>query len=288
MTQPAVSTLTNLRLCRSVLRTTRVLPIIALFVVAAEPAGGRAPASPTSQAPPTVNHLPWLTPRMGSLDEFAAVSPLPSTSDSARFVLGDSHGFVHVYEQRGKAFQEVWVSEFLESAVGGIFVRDVDADGLAEIVLFTEEGRLHHLDAADYRTLWSNPPDEYARLTAMIIRDIDDDEQQEFILCADGHLVVYDGRDHFEEWRSDQADLNTVEIVIDDVDGDESDEIVLNDGFVFDARFLDLEWQSPVAFGLRIASLVDDDGIPEIIGELTGNRLRIFDVDLRRKKSARQ
>ena len=101
--------------------------------------------------------------------------------------------------------------------------------------------------------------------------------------------MVYDGRDHFEEWRSDQADLNTVEIVIDDVDGDESDEIVLNDGFVFDARFLDLEWQSPVAFGLRIASLdVDDDGIPEIIGELTGNRLRIFDVDLRRKKSARQ
>lgn len=233
--------------------------------------------------------VPWLMPRMGSLDEFDAMSPLPANTDSARFVLGDAHGFVHVYERRGGAFQEIWLSEFLEGAVGGILVRDVDADDLAEIIVYTEAGRLHILDAADYRTLWSNPPNEYERLSALAISNIDDDDQQELILCADGRLVVYDGRDLFEEWRSDQAELQTTEIIVDDVDGDGADEIVLNDGFVFDARFFDLEWQSPVAFGRRIATLdIDSDAIPEIIGEVTGNILRIFDVDLRLEKSARQ
>ena len=247
-------------------------------------AAGSQEPSPSAALP-----VPWLVSRMGSLDEFDAMSPLPANADSARFALGDAHGFVHVYERRGSAFQEIWLSEFLEGAVGGILVRDVDADDLAEIIVYTEAGRLYILDAADYRTLWSNPPNEYERLSALAISNIDDDDQQELILCADGRLVVYDGRDRFEEWRSDQTELQTAEIIVDDVDGDGADEIVLNDGFVFDARFLDLEWQSPVAFGRRIATLdIDSDGIPEIIGEVTGNILRIFDVDLRLEKSARQ
>ena len=34
-----------------------------------------------------------------------------------------------------------------------------------------------------------------------------------------------------------------------DVDGDGRREIVLSDGYVFDAHFFDLEWQSPEPFG---------------------------------------
>ncbi len=33
---------------------------------------------------------------------------------------------------------------------------------------------------------------------------------------------------------------------------------------------------------------VDEDGIPEVIGEFQGSFLRIFDIDLRREKSARR
>lgn len=73
------------------------------------------------------------------------------------------------------------------------------------------------------------------------------------------------------------------------MDGDGSEEIVLNDGFVFDARFRDLEWQSPEGFGERLGVLdIDNDGIPEVIGEFGGRYLRIFDVDLRRMKPARR
>jgi hypothetical protein len=73
------------------------------------------------------------------------------------------------------------------------------------------------------------------------------------------------------------------------VDGDGAEEIVLNDGYVFDARFRDLEWQSPESFGERLGLRdVDEDDIPEVIGEFQGRLLRIFDIDLRREKSARR
>ena len=71
-----------------------------------------------------------------------------------------------------------------------------------------------------------------------------------------------------------------MEIVVADVDGDDADEIVLNDGFVYDARFRDLEWQSPESFGERLGTLdLDNDGIVELIGEFPGGQLRIFLID---------
>ena len=229
----------------------------------------------------------WLALAGGSLDEFDALQALPPKKGAARFILGDARGFARVYERRGKGgFEEIWVSEFFESAVGGVLISDLEGDGLDEIVLYTDEGRLHFLDVADYHTIWSNPPDEYEQLTAAAIYNVDDDDQKELLLCADGRLVIYDGRDRFEEWHSNQADLETTQIIVADVDGDGANEIVLNDGYVFDARFLDLEWQSPVAFGERIATLdVDNDDIPELIGEFGSASLRIFDIDLRREKS---
>ena len=229
----------------------------------------------------------WLTLAEGSLDEFDALQVLPRKKGAARFILGDARGFARVYERRDKGFHEIWVSEFFESAIGGVFIADLEGDGVDEIALYTDEGRLYFLDVADYHTIWSNPPDEYEQLTAAAIYDVDEDDQKELLLCADGRLVIYDGRDRFEEWHSDQVDLKTTQIIVADVDGDGADEIVLNDGYVFDARFLDLEWQSAVAFGQRIATLdVDNDDIPEVIGEFGSASLRIFDIDLRREKTA--
>lgn len=225
-----------------------------------------------------------------SLDEFDNIRPLPrqKPEDPARLVLGESRGFLHVYEERDEAFEEVWSSEHLEGPVGGLHLSDLDADGLSELLVYTEAGRIHVLDAADYRTLWSNPPNEYGSITAMILHNVDDDEQLEMVFCGDGMLIIYDGLDRFEEWRSDQSNIEAVEIVVADVDGDDAEEIVLNDGFVFDARFRDLEWQSPESFGERLGTVdLDNDGIVELIGEFPGNQLRIFDVDLRRQKAIR-
>ena len=225
---------------------------------------------------------------IGALDEFDNLQLLPAMDDkdpTTRLVLGDANGFVHVYEMVEDTFEEVWISEFLESAVSGIFIVDSDADDLMEILVYTEQGRIHLLDLADYHTIWSNPPNEYEKITTMAIHNVDDDEQVEFILCADDRLVLYDGKDRFEEWRSAQNNLASTDIVIGDADGDDSDEIILNDGFVFDSRFLDLEWESPDSFGQRIGLLdIDGDGIVEVIGEFNGRFVRVFDIDERSMK----
>jgi hypothetical protein len=220
------------------------------------------------------------------LDEFDNIRVLSKTDSLQRLVLGDANGRVHIYEGKDGLFAETWVSEYMEGAIGGIFVVDVNDDGIDEIVVFTNQGRIHYLDSVDYRIIWSNPPTEYERITCQTVHNIDDDPQPELLFCADGRLIVYDGRDQYEQWRSDQENLTSRQILIGDVDGDGEEEIVLNDGYVFDARFFDLEWQSPEPFGERLGLIdLDEDGIVEVVGEFQGRFLRIFDIDLRREKS---
>ena len=258
------------------------LSIFALLLVASH--GGSATTEEKSSGATTSLLLD-----RGALDEFDNMAFLPvKEGKAARLVMGDDHGFLHVYEQRGEAFGEEWTSEFFEGAISHLFIVDVNADALQEIVVVTDQGRFYYLDATAYNTLWSSPPSDYQRITALSIHNIDEDEQPELIFCADGHLIIYDGRDRFEEWRSEQDNLSSSEILVGDVDGDGTDEIVLNDGYIFDARYHDLEWQSPDSFGQRMGLLdIDDDGILEVIGEFRDRFIRIFDIDLRREKSPR-
>ncbi|MFT5086866.1 MAG: hypothetical protein ACI906_000078 [Candidatus Latescibacterota bacterium] len=222
----------------------------------------------------------------GDLNRFDNLRTLESIDGVERLVLGDANGRIHILEGKDETFTETWVSEYMEGAISGVFVVDVNDDELEEIVVFTDQGRIHYIDSKDYRVIWSNPPGEYARITSQTVHNIDDDPQPELLFCADGHLIVYDGRDQYEQWRSDQSNLTAREILVGDVDGDGEEEIVLNDGYIFDARFFDLEWQSPESFGEHLGLLdIDEDGIAELIGEFQGRFLRIFDVDLRREKS---
>jgi len=144
-----------------------------------------------------------------ALSELDCVIGLPKQAESelGRFALGDAHGFLHVFEQRGQSYDEIWVSEYLESPIAGLFLADVNLDDLQELVAYTEDGRIHFLDSASYRTIWSNPPDEYESMSAMILQNVDDDAQVELLFVADRRLHIYDGRDQFEEWRSDQEIL---------------------------------------------------------------------------------
>ncbi|NKB68809.1 MAG: hypothetical protein GKR89_17220 [Candidatus Latescibacteria bacterium] len=220
-----------------------------------------------------------------ALDEFDAMIKLGED----RLIMGDTHGILHVYEIRDEGYDEVWTSEYMEGAISGLFIGDPDGDGQQDIVVYTETGRLHYLETKKYTTIWSNPPNEYDRITALTLANIDDDEQDELIFCADGRLIIYDGRDQFEEWRSDQTNIAATDIIVADVDGDDEAELVLNSGHVFDARFHDLEWQSPESFGERMGVIdLDDDGIAEIVGEFRGRFIRVFEIDLRREKSVKR
>ena len=251
-----------------------------LLFVALAPGGAAAEPGPAAV----------LRGAVGSLDEFDSLGLVRSkVTGVERLIIGDIHGFLHVYEKREQSYQEIWISEYFEGPIGGIFITDINHDGLEEIVVYTESGRLHFLDIEDYKTIWSNPPNEYKHISAMCVYNVDDDAQDELIFVADGRLIIYDGRDQFEEWRSDEESIQATYILVGDVDGDGADEIILNDGYVYDARYRDLEWQSSQSFGQRMGLLdIDGDGILEVIGEFGDRFLRIFDIDLRRMKSPRR
>ena len=64
----------------------------------------------------------------------------------------------------------LWDSDYLEGAVAGVFVLDINDDQLDEIVAYTDHGRVYYFDSQDYTLLWSNSPNEYARITKLDYR----------------------------------------------------------------------------------------------------------------------
>ena len=212
--------------------------------------------------------------------QFVAGDSLPED----RVFYGDSRGYLHILKRQHKGFSEEWKSDHLGAGIMGVFVRDINADGKLELVTYTSVGRIFIFAPQTHTLLWQNNENEFSAITCMTLANVDDDPHQELIFCADSHLFIYDGKSLFQEWRS-QAEFKAQEILVGDVDGDGEKEIVLNTGWVFDAQFRDIEWQSPEPFGDRITLLdIDNDGIPELVGEFGGHFLKVFDLDLKRER----
>ena len=164
----------------------RWLPISLLLML--------APILNLSRIDASETDLVHLVGGSGAIDEFDTIVLLPAREDiPTRLIIGDLRGFLHVYEQRPDAFEEVWTSEYFESAIGGLFVADINEDGLEELIVFTQKGRLHYLNLDTYSTQWSNPPNEYEQITSMIIENVDEDEQ------PDTHSISRVQRQKYEQ-----------------------------------------------------------------------------------------
>ena len=96
---------------------------------------------------------------------------------------------------------------------------------------------------------------------------------------------MYDGRDQYEQWRSDQSNLTARQLLIGDVDGDGEKEIVFNDGYVFDARFLTSNGNHPNPLANDSACSIWTKMASSSLLVSFKDYLRVFDVDLRREKS---
>lgn len=226
---------------------------------------------------------------LGSACKFDAMKFLAAPGDtSQKFVYGDSRGVLHVLAPSRNGFKEEWASSGLRSAIGEVFVEDLDDDSRVDILCYTVGGRMYVLDSETYRIVWQNMDGEYSSITCMAVANVDSDPQKELLFLADGKLRVYDGKSRFEEWKSDQdygQGSSPLDILVADVDGDGLNEICLSSGWVLDSRFFDVEWQSPDVFGNKLGAMdIDGDGILELIGESDGRTVRVFDVDLRKEK----
>ncbi|MCE2438631.1 MAG: hypothetical protein J4F39_04290 [Candidatus Latescibacteria bacterium] len=231
-------------------------------------------------------HIRW----GGSIDEMPQIRILPSGDvDNPRVVYGDAQGSLHVVRYvDGRGYEE-WKSEPLGSAVLGVFVEDVDADGEFEIIAYTFT-RIVLYSAEDYSFIWQIRED----ITHMAIANVDDDPQLELVYLvkslghSEMHIHVYDCLESFEQGISDvipKESIHAQSMVIADFDDDYGLEAVLNTGVVVDMETLIVEWYFADGFGDRLGFLdIDGDGVLELIGEVGGLRhsryLRIFNVDI--------
>ena len=226
----------------------------------------------------------------GSIDEMPQIRLLPSgDEEGSRVVYGDAGGSLNVVRYvDGRGYEE-WKSEPLGSAVLGVFVEDVDADGEFEIVAYTFT-RIVLYSAADYSFIWQIQED----ITHVAIANVDDDPQLEFVYLvksighSEMHIHVYDCLELYEQGISDvipKESIHAQSMVIADFDDDYGLEVALNTGVVVDLDTLILEWYFADGFGDRLGYLdIDGDGVLELIGEVNGlhhsRYLRIFNVDI--------
>ena len=115
----------------------------------------------------------------------------------------------------------------------------------------------------------------------MVIADVDRDPQLELVVCADNKIQYIDGVDYVIE-KVGRDFVNPSMMLVADVDNDLETEIVTNDGYVIDTNTLNIEWAND-GFGYPISLFdIDNDGVPEVIGETQG-AITIWDIEERRE-----
>ena len=213
---------------------------------------------------------------------FARVIPLDN-GNAWGLIYADVYGKIYLK----RATNRGWKREFEITNLGGKVKRyeilDLEQDGILELIIATHSGRILIYRLDDYTNTWENIEDNFPSIEAFDVTNVDRDPQVEFIVLAGGRILIIDSLDKSRQWISERQ-FTATELIVANVDKDEQKEIILNSGIVIDTKFyvIDLEWDK--AFGERISTFdINNDGIPEVIGEFPDYSLRIFDVYAQRE-----
>ena len=214
---------------------------------------------------------------------FQAFAPFPwmEEEDETAFLYGDTKGIVHHVVYEGGRLRDKWKSFPLEGAVKAVFGADLDGDGKHEIVAYTTGARIYAWETEKYELLWESVEERFEKIQAMVIEDVDRDQALEMVVCADNKIAYYDGVEFFRE-REGRDFVDPSYMLIADVDGDLTLEIITNDGYVIDTNSLNIEWATD-GFGYPISLFdLDNDGVLELVGQ-TGGSLTFWDIEDRRE-----
>jgi hypothetical protein len=207
--------------------------------------------------------------------------PKPLKEGEISFLYADSKRIVHLYESDGGVLGERWKSFPLDGAVKGVFAEDLDRDGSPEIIVYTGAPRVYVWSTKKFQLLWESLEGKVKTISAMTIADVDRDPALEVVMCADNKIVYYDGAEYFRE-KEGRDVVQPSLILVGDVDGDQTNEIITNDGYVIDTVTLNIEWATE-PFGYPISLFdMDGDGILDVVGEV-GGQLTFWSVADRRE-----
>lgn len=215
---------------------------------------------------------------------FRLMHTLPGKSEGMeQLIIADPYGYVNILAPSDKGFKRVWKSFHLGAPVINMFIHDLGQDGNLKLIVHTKD-RLFLFDATSHELLWESVEANFTGISAMAVGQFDSsDPQHEFLILAESTLYIYDGVRFNREWVGTQP-FEAQEMVVGNVDGDEEEEVVFNTGYVFGALSHSIKWQTE-NFGTHLGLIdVDGDGILEVIGESTGGKLYIFDIDKRQEK----
>jgi len=201
-------------------------------------------------------------------------------------VYGDRYAIVRVVRVTDRGVQVLWRSSALEGgAIQEILVEDLDGRGGYDIIVRTQGGQAFVFDET-YASRWTTVKENFRRVNAITIANLDDDPAYELLMVADNQILIFDGDQFVREQQFAQVYANVVEVRVGNVDADPQLEVILNNGRVLDALTMDPEWETN-PFGTAIDLFdIDGDGIDEIIGygQPGQDTIRIFDVDERQEK----
>jgi hypothetical protein len=214
--------------------------------------------------------------------KFHALTPFPlKEADETSFVYGDTKGIVHHVVFEGGRLRDKWKSFPLDGPVKGVFGEDLDGDGVYEIIAYVSSGRIYVWESSEYELRWESVEERFEGIQAMIIADVDSDAALEMIVCADNKIAYYDGTEFYRE-REGRDFFDPTEMLVADVDGDLTPEIITNDGYIVDSSSLNIEWATD-GFGSPISLFdLDNDGVLELVGEIGGS-LTFWDIEDRRE-----
>ncbi len=118
-------------------------------------------------------------------------------------------------------------------------------------------------------------------VVALNAGDVDDDGVIEIVAgCSDRRVRIYETENHTLEWESDELDGDITQILIANLDADDSKEIaVLSDGIsVFDGVTNSEEWSnSSLNFTTIAIADLNNNGTPELIAGTNDSRVLIFE-----------
>lgn len=196
----------------------------------------------------------------------------------------DRLGNLSIVEANGEEYESTFTYPYSlkrTSELSRLSVFDTNEDGVKEAFVMADS-KILHVENLSLPPVIKLQSDQL--LKHFIIDNIDSDPAPEVVVLESEffgthQLVVYDDDFNSVLFRADIEEGYNVEMFIGNVDNDESKEVVLSTGEVYDIRSGERQWFEPKAFhySLTVEDL-DNDGIDEVIASSQSTQVIVWNI----------